>query len=556
MPAQTHPQTPSTSNTNLTNPQLEAQVLGAWITLPGWYHENRAVLTEDLFAVLENRQLARALVEFGQSASPPFNLVHLAEFCARTLGGDPQRWGMLISKYAVEAPTSPAQADKSLELLVSYYNRRLLYEAGGELVRASSQNITSPQEALGLFDTIVQERREQLALTTQDLILSQPHRHYLEWAQSPTKMLRTGMSNLDALLEGISPGELVIVAARPGVGKTALLLSSAINMAKEGIKVGIISLEMHPLLIVARILSNVCTIPITTFRKRPISKELAQEVEERLKGFPIENLIIFNKIPHTIEAIAGCVEEAVRRGARCVMIDYLQLIGISTSYSREDRRDLELGYITSRLKRLAVDKDIAIILASQLNRMSEQRGDKRPMLADLRDSGSIEQDADIVMLLFRPEMYGIKTYRDGTPTENICEVIVAKHRNGALGVVKLYFSKPYVRFHSVESTEPPQPPKPQGPPPRETSPKKEESKSSLLERLDRLADAAGWVRGVPASPSKDADPGAKMSVAKPDSVAKPAKDSSRVARQAGGTETRGHQASLFSAARSPRPPPQ
>jgi replicative DNA helicase len=534
---------------------LEAQVLGAWITLPGWHHENKTVLTEDLFAVLENRQLARALAEFGQSASPPFNLVHLAEFCARTLGGDPQRWGMLISKYAVEAPASPAQADRSLELLVSYYNRRLLYEAGGELVRAAAQNITSPQEALGLFDTIIQERREQLALTTQDLILSQPHRHYLEWAQSPTKMLRMGMSNLDALLEGISPGELVIVAARPGVGKTALLLSAAINMAKEGIKVGIISLEMHPLLIVARVLSNVCTIPISAFRNRPISDKLAQEVEERLKGFPIENLIIFNKIPHTIEAIAGCVEEAVRRGARCVMIDYLQLIGISTSYSREDRRDLELGYITSRLKRLAVDKDIAIILASQLNRMSEQRGDKRPMLADLRDSGSIEQDADIVMLLFRPEMYGIKTYRDGTPTENICEVIVAKHRNGALGVAKLYFSKPYVRFHSVESTTPPQPPKPQGPQSRETAPKKEEPKSSLLERFDRFADAAGWDRGVPASPSKDVGSDTQAPVAK-QAEANPAKDSSRTKDSSRKVVTRDSRVSLFSEAPPPRPPPQ
>jgi replicative DNA helicase len=319
--------------------------------------------------------------------------------------------------------------------------------------------------------------------------------------------------------------------------------------------VGIVSLEMHPLLIVARVLSNVCTIPIGAFRNRPISDKLAQEVEERLKGFPIENLIIFNKIPHTIEAIAGCVEEAVRRGARCVMIDYLQLIGISTSYSREDRRDLELGYITSRLKRLAVDKDIAIILASQLNRMSEQRGDKRPMLADLRDSGSIEQDADIVMLLFRPEMYGIKTYRDGTPTENICEVIVAKHRNGALGVAKLYFSKPYVRFHSIESATPPQPPKPQGTPPRETAPKKEEPKSSLLERFDRFADAAGWDRGVPASPSKDVGSDTQAPVAK-QAEAHPAKASSRTKDSSSKVVTRDSRVSLFSEAPPPRPPPR
>jgi len=261
----------------------------------------------------------------------------------------------------------------------------------------------------------------------------------------------TGFTDMDRILGGLQKSDLVIIAARPSVGKTSLCLSIARNAARYNKAVAIFSLEMSDEQIVQRLVAAETGIDAQRLRLGRLHDEewpLFAESTAKLAELPIY-------IDDTPAISVLQLRTKARRlhsehGLDLIFVDYLQLM---SGGARAENRVQEVSYISRSLKALARELDVPVVSASQLSRAVEQRTDKRPMLSDLRESGSLEQDADVVMFIYRDDMYN-----PDTELQNIAEVIVAKHRNGPTGVVQLFFRKRLAQFLDAETRAEPPPP--------------------------------------------------------------------------------------------------
>ena len=241
----------------------------------------------------------------------------------------------------------------------------------------------------------------------------------------------TGFKRIDETLGLLQSGDLVIVAARPGMGKTAFAANIAENAARKGHAVGFESLEMPNEQIWARMTAGNARVDAGDFRKCDFQPHQWRDIMEAQKG--MEKLpMYFDDRPalHHQEIARTARNMQDEHGIKLLVVDYLQLA--KADQNKGGRHDLEVGEISGAMKALAKELGITVVLLSQLNRKVEERNDKHPMLSDLRDSGSIEQDADIVLMLYRDEKYNPET-RD----KDIAEVDIAKNRFGETGVVKL-----------------------------------------------------------------------------------------------------------------------
>jgi len=253
----------------------------------------------------------------------------------------------------------------------------------------------------------------------------------------------TGFSHLDKMTNGWQKSDLIIIAARPGMGKTAFSLSLAYNAAANGRPVGIFSLEMNNDQLVERLLSMDSMIPATSIKQARLSAEewpvLAASVA-KISSLPL--YIDDTPAINIFELRAKCRRLKQHHGISMIVIDYLQLMrGVDKKGSN---REQEISSISRSLKAMAKELEIPVIALSQLSRAVETRGgDKRPILSDLRESGAIEQDADIVTFIYRPEYYGIN---DDEDDDTSSEIILKKNRHGAVGTTKLKFLKEYVKF--------------------------------------------------------------------------------------------------------------
>ncbi|MBS1977017.1 MAG: replicative DNA helicase [Bacteroidetes bacterium] len=255
----------------------------------------------------------------------------------------------------------------------------------------------------------------------------------------------SGFTRLDRVLSGWQKSDLVIIAARPGMGKTAFVVSALRNAAVDfNFPVAIFSLEMASLQLVNRLISAEAELESEKIKRGNLAEfEWQQLVHKtnRLSAAPI--FIDDTPALSILELRAKCRRLKAEHNIQLIVIDYLQLMKGDTMGNREQ----EIASISRALKGIAKELDVPVIALSQLSRGVETRGgDKRPQLSDLRESGSIEQDADIVMFLYRPEYYKITVDEEGMPTQGMAEVIVAKHRNGSLDTVKLKFVGKYTKF--------------------------------------------------------------------------------------------------------------
>lgn len=254
----------------------------------------------------------------------------------------------------------------------------------------------------------------------------------------------TGFHDLDSLTQGLQRTDLIILAARPAMGKTAVALNLARNVAKTGLPVIIFSLEMSEEQLMSRLIAIETGIETSRQRNGELRREewglLAHGVSE-LSKIPIA--INDRSSTGVAEMRAQCRQLAAKMGQPpgLIIVDYLQLMeGRGT-----DNRVQEVSRITRSLKGMAKELDTPVMALSQLSRAVEQRTNKRPMLSDLRESGSIEQDADLVAMLYRDEYYNPET-----PDRGITEVIIAKSRHGSVGTVRLLFESQFTRFRSAE----------------------------------------------------------------------------------------------------------
>ena len=257
------------------------------------------------------------------------------------------------------------------------------------------------------------------------------------------KGIETGLVDLDRMINGLNKQEMIVVAARPGQGKTTLANNIAINVAKKNKYVAIFNLEMSKEQIFEKILSNVSMVECSKISNGSLSKEdylrLGKGVNT-LVGLS-DNMKVYDRTLR-IDSILAKAKKLKKQGKLDVLIiDYLQLVEGDKKQSREQ----EVSSISRKLKQLSKELNISVIALSQLSRAPEQRADHRPILSDLRESGAIEQDSDVIIFCYRDEYYNAETEE-----KNIMEMIIGKNRNGAPGIVKAAWVPQYQRISNLE----------------------------------------------------------------------------------------------------------
>ena len=289
---------------------------------------------------------------------------------------------------------------------------------------------------------------------------------FFDKAKNDIAGVPNSLSKLRYKMNGYRDGDLIIIAARPGMGKTALILNEAKHQSKQGIPVGIFSLEMSANDLVGRMIANECEINYSAIHKNTLS-----DFQKRLMA---EKRAEFEKLPIFIHDQAGLTPMELKiqlgkwkreNGVKIAYVDYLQLMNASGK-NNSGNREQEISSISRSMKGTAKDLEMPIVALSQLSRAVETRGGmKRPMLSDLRESGAIEQDADVVMFLLRPEYYKVDEWDDDTRSSTIgqCEINFAKFRGGEPGATVVGCKLQYMRFHDLEEFIPdyPEPPEEQ-----------------------------------------------------------------------------------------------
>ncbi len=301
----------------------------------------------------------------------------------------------------------------------------VLDRAQGALFEIAQRSLSGGFVSLGEIARPVLEAAERMAGRPQ-VITGQP----------------TGFTDLDQMTSGLHPGDLIIVAGRPSSGKTAFALSIAENVAAGGGRVGIASLEMSREQLAMRLLCAEARIPIHRFRSGFLNREEWARLAEamgRLAGYPIFIDDSPALTPQELRAKARRLRH--ERGLDLLIVDYLQMMHVR---GRFENRQAEVSYISRELKQIAKDVNVPLVAVSQLSRAPETRATRRPQLADLRDSGSIEQDADLVLFVYREEMYEPNDENAG-----IAEIIIGKQRNGPIGTIRLAFLKEFTRFENL-----------------------------------------------------------------------------------------------------------
>ncbi len=268
-----------------------------------------------------------------------------------------------------------------------------------------------------------------------------------EMAENPNDItgVRTGFHDFDKMTSGLQPGDMIVLAARPSMGKTSLAINIAEHVAlEEGLPVAVFSMEMGAAQLAVRIVGSIGRIDQGHLRTGKLSDEEWPRLTEAIEKLRTVSLHIDETPGLSTSELRANARRLARQYGRLglIVVDYLQLM--STSSSGDENRATAVGEISRGLKMLAKELKCPVIALSQLSRGVESRTDKRPMMSDLRESGAIEQDADIIMFIYRDDYYNKESKEPG-----VAEVIISKHRNGPTGTIKLGFLKPITKFENL-----------------------------------------------------------------------------------------------------------
>ena len=350
---------------------------------------------------------------------------------------------------------SAAHAEAHARILVQKYILREMIRISGKVIQNAYDETTDVFNLLDeaeseLFQIAEGNIRKDYETMASLLFKAQSEIESAMQKEDGINGVGSGFTELDKVTSGWQKSDMIVVAARPGMGKTAFVLSMARNVAVDfKHPVAIFSLEMSSIQLVNRLISGEAEIPAEDIRRGNFSKSEFEQFFERTKSLSEAPIYIDDTPALSIfELRAKCRRLKQQHGVQLIIIDYLQLM---SSGGKGGNREQEISNISRSIKEIAKELEVPIIALSQLSRSVETRGgDKRPMLSDLRDSGAIEQDADIVCFIYRPEYYQLTEWPDGTPCNSQGEIIIAKHRNGSLKDVRLKFTGKYAKFSNLD----------------------------------------------------------------------------------------------------------
>jgi replicative DNA helicase len=439
------------------SPEAEVSVLGGMLIDRDAVARAVEIVRDSMFFREAHRRLYRAMVRLFERGDV-IDVITLSEDLKKT-GELDAAGGLPYLAELLDAVPTAANIEYHAKIVREKALLRHLIEAASTIIRdVYDQGERSVEEVMDeaeqrIFKVAQSHDRGGFLWIKEILWPTFEHIERLQESKSGITGVSTGFPDIDRLTSGLQRGDLCIVAGRPSMGKTSWVLNVAQNAAIEhNIPVAIFSLEMSKEQLVQRLLCAEGRVDSQRLRRG----ELTDEEYKRLAAAAGH----LNTAPVWIDDSPGNTVLEMRAKARrlkaetevgLLVIDYMQLM---SSQGRSESRVQEVSEISRGLKALARELDVPVVALSQLSRAPEQRTDRRPQLSDLRESGSIEQDADLVMFLYRPEYYYGTVDKDGNSLEGKAELVIAKQRNGPTGTVDLYFHKAYTRFDSMTSKDP------------------------------------------------------------------------------------------------------
>jgi replicative DNA helicase len=355
---------------------------------------------------------------------------------------------------------SSAHIEYHARIIVQKYIQRSLIRVSSEIIHDAydegSDVLDLLDKAEGKLFEIANGNIKKNYDSAQSLVKEAIERIEYISKQDGLSGVATGFTKLDKVTSGWQPSDLIILAARPGMGKTAFVLSMARNIAVESkCGVAVFSLEMSSVQLITRLISSETGLSSEKLRKGKLEDYEWQQLHAKIKNLEKAPLFIDDTPALSVfDLRAKCRRLVAQHDVKVIIIDYLQLM--TAGGDNKGNREQEISTISRSLKSIAKELNVPVIALSQLSRAVETRGgSKRPLLSDLRESGAIEQDADIVSFIFRPEYYGLTEWDDddGTPCEGQAEFIIAKHRNGGLENIRLKFTGHLAQFSNLETDE-------------------------------------------------------------------------------------------------------
>lgn len=440
-------------------PDLEEAVLGAMMIDKKGLNETIEILQEDFFYKPEHQYIFSAIVTLFNE-SQPIDLLTVSNQLRKdgkleAVGGDYYLIGL------TQKVSSSAHIEFHARVIQEKYIFRKLIEISSNIIDKSYDETTD------IFELLDESESEMFKITdgslkssyvdSKSLVIQAIENIKAMGHKEGLSGIPSGFRDIDKITSGWQPSDLIVLAARPGMGKTAFVLSMARNITVDyDIPVAVFSLEMSSVQLITRLIVGETGISADKIKKGNLTDAEWKQLYSKVKG--LENAPLFiDDTPalNVFELRAKCRRLVSQHGVKMIIIDYLQLMNVSDR-AAGGNREQEISTISRSLKAIAKELNVPVIALSQLSRNVETRsGAKRPILSDLRESGAIEQDADIVSFIYRPEYYKLDHWDDehGTPSKGQAEYIIAKHRNGALENIRLQFVSEQAKFSDLE-TEP------------------------------------------------------------------------------------------------------
>ena len=362
--------------------------------------------------------------------------------------GGPYYITMLTSRVA-----SAANVEYHARIILQKHIQRELINISSDIIKDAFEDTTdvfnlldkAEQNLFSVSETNLRRNFEDMQSLVKQAIED------IEAARDSDSHMRgvpSGFLDLDRITTGWQKSDLIILAARPSMGKTALALTMARNIAVEfNRSIAFFSLEMSAVQLVTRLIASESELRSEKLKKGDLADHEWEQLHTKIRGLVDAKIFIDDTPALTIfELRAKCRRLKQQHDIQMVFVDYLQLMSGGTD--NKGNREQEISQISRSLKALAKELDVPVLALSQLSRAVENRPgqSKRPILSDLRESGAIEQDADLVLFIYRPEYYGLHEMEDGSSTNRLAELIIAKHRNGPTGDVRLKFIDTYAKF--------------------------------------------------------------------------------------------------------------
>ena len=428
------------------NLEAERAILGAAMIDPDAMMEVSDKLRPEYFYKEAHKEIYDAALTLYRE-NEPVDLVTVAELLKRRKSLDAVGGRAYLAELTA-AVVSTANVEQYARIVEEKYVLRSLIRASSEIQEDSYSSERETAEILeGAEEKIfaISQKRQRKTVSHIRDVVDQSLKHITELAASDRSLrgLTTGYIELDNLTSGLQKSDLIIVAARPAMGKTAFVLNLAVNGAKAGARVLLFNLEMGEEQLTERMISAESLVELKKLREGNLDEEEFGKLGDGAARLDDLEIYIDDTPGITpVEIKNKCKRMKMEKGGLdLVVIDYL---GLMSFEGKAENRNLEISAITRYLKQMAREIDCPVVVLSQLNREAARRG-KRPMLQDLRDSGSIEQDADLVMFLHRDEYFE----EENTTRPGECDVIIAKNRNGPTGTVTLTWMGKYTKFTNM-----------------------------------------------------------------------------------------------------------